>query len=1548
MSSSNWAAFPAEPAAFEYLVTATSGATLGRFSNFEDAAAYYKVLRGGGGYCLYEVAINPGNLPVDKAWWASSSCTPTPQYYSEMFAVIQRWVFGSAYVCPSNATAAGSSCTCNTGYSENSASNACIKNPDPQSETQSSAQAGMCTAKPILPATGEKLYTHSDFSDSNPHGLSLERTFRSRWSVSGAAGFSANPGLGTSWSHNHSTSLSIQSNAGSGGNAFVVVTALRLQEGNGSVRVFVPVSGTNQFKDSTGPSTITAGAAGTNSLPSGYTLNLSDDDSTWLFDAAGKLLTKTERNGWTTTYSYISAGNGAGQLASVTNAFGRSISFAYNAAGQLVSATMPDGQVISYTYDSAARLSAVSYPGNVSKTYLYEDSRWPQSVTGIVDERGIRLATVVYDAQGRAVESGYAGGADNYKVSYPSTTNWTSAQITDPLGTSRTYNYGTTLGKLTVTGADKPSGSGGSDAASRVQNANGLIDSETDFAGVLTMYTWDSTRRLPLSTTQAAGRPEALTTSTQWHPTWRLPTKLTEPGKTTDTSYDTRGNVLSQTETDTTGGPSNGQTRTWAWTYTANNLVATQTDPMGKVWSFAYNPQGQRTSATNPLGQTTSYAYDTAGRLSSQTEPGANGTSLVTTYAYDLRGRLTQVSAGGETTAYSYTASGQLASVTQPNGYVVSYTYDAAQRLTAASDNRGNSTSYTLDGMGNRTLEQLKDPGGNIAWATSRTISGLNRVSAVANGQGNSTQYGYDVNGQATSQTDPLSHTTSQTLDGLRRPVTTTLADNSNTQTSWTALGELASAKDPKGITTGYVRNAWGEVLSETSPDSGTQSYTRDAAGYVASKTDALGKTTSYQRDALGRPTTVTLSDGKTQALAYDAAGNLTQITDPSGSTGYSYNVLSRLVSKTQTVNDNPANPSSYTTGYAYHPGGTLAQVSYPSGLKVFYRLGTGSQIGLITHIDVQEPGKNQPVQAFVRNLAYTALNQPKSWNWSCVTGTPTCDSANRSFDASGRMTGNEFAGYQYDAAGRITAITQNLWALQEATTDASGNVTPASTYPVSISWSAGYDSRDRLTSFTRPGAATQYSYDPNSNRLSAQDTTTSDTDLDGDFDSADLQRTNAQALTIAQDSNRLLGWSQTNTTRRLNAKGNPVTSTSSTQISYGLDTAGNLTSDGLRQFSYDPSNRLSQVQVGDDDEASKVSYLHNALGQRVFKSEPQVAQTAPNEQELGSDFIAWLKKNFGWLFAKAQQNATLGQSFVYGDGPLNSYNLLGEYGNGGTKSAGRIEYLYLPTESGQAQLIGLYKGGRFYAVHTDHLGTPRQITDDTNKVVWQWAYSAFGENKPTGVLKATTNPKQAITNQPVLLKATAPTLATNLRFPGQYWDDEAKLSYNTFRSYQPSQGRYSQPDPIGQAGGWNRFGYVEGNPLGAIDPEGLQTRGNVTPGGPGANLRWPSLGPEPRQVVGPYSTTTQSQTVNGINQSRGRMGNYSGNLLDYFARNANGPINSSTTRDGAIRFETTLPNGTRLQYREGPNGPRVDIFPPGGTSETMHAPSPIGGMCLR
>jgi RHS repeat-associated protein len=325
---------------------------------------------------------------------------------------------------------------------------------------------------------------------------------------------------------------------------------------------------------------------------------------------------------------------------------------------------------------------------------------------------------------------------------------------------------------------------------------------------------------------------------------------------------------------------------------------------------------------------------------------------------------------------------------------------------------------------------------------------------------------------------------------------------------------------------------------------------------------------------------------------------------------------------------------------------------------------------------------------------------------------------------------------------------------------------------------------------------------------------------LDLDFAKPDMSQATTQALTVDATSNRLLGFSQRVTTHQA-GKADAVMSAN---VNYSVDENGAMTSDGLRTFEYDAANRMDKVRLMKGGEAASVTYLHNGLGQRVFKSEVTADQKLPRAKTLGAGFVAWLKANFQWMYAQAQADASVGAAYSYADGQLPKWALLGEYDNGSANGTGRTEYVWLPTDSG-AMPIGLYRGGKFYAIHADLLGTPRVMTSETNTPMWQWPYSAFGSNRPTGVLQATAKPKLAITNQPVLLKATAaPEL--NLGIAGWYGDEETGTFYNTLRdAIDPITGRYRQPDPSGLDGGANRFLYGNGNPLMFTDPEGLMGR---------------------------------------------------------------------------------------------------------------------------
>ena len=266
--------------------------------------------------------------------------------------------------------------------------------------------------------------------------------------------------------------------------------------------------------------------------------------------------------------------------------------------------------------------------------------------------------------------------------------------------------------------------------------------------------------------------------------------------------------------------------------------------------------------------------------------------------------------------------------------------------------------------------------------------------------------------------------------------------------------------------------------------------------------------------------------------------------------------------------------------------------------------------------------------------------------------------------------------------------------------------------------------------------------------------------------------------------------------------------------VQYGLSANGELLDDGLRRYRYDPDGRLAAVTTGADDTAPTTRYAHNALGQRTFKTEPQYSPVQGDEADPG--FWQSLLDFFAQLWSPATTaTEKLGRTSLYDP----QGTLLGDYGNGGASTSGTTEYIYLPTPNGPVPIVALIKGAK-HAIHADHLNTPRKLTRAGNRVVWQWAYSAFGEEAPTLGADRYTNPETT----PGAGTTTIPRVEFNLRYPGQYFDREANLSYNYHRSYDARTGRYTQADPIGLEGGWNRFAYVEGNPLGLVDPEGLQS----------------------------------------------------------------------------------------------------------------------------
>jgi RHS repeat-associated protein len=708
--------------------------------------------------------------------------------------------------------------------------------------------------------------------------------------------------------------------------------------------------------------------------------------------------------------------------------------------------------------------------------------------------------------------------------------------------------------------------------------------------------------------------------------------------------------------------------------------------------------------------------------------------------------------------------------VSLPTGLVLTYSYDAAHRLTGWSNNRGESGLYTLDGMGNRTAEQIKDSAGTVAWNAARTINAINRLSAQTEGPNQASSFGYDANGELITQTNGLNQSTQYGLDSLRRIKAVSDATSATATLQYNALDAVTEAKDFKGVTTTYARDAQGNATAESSADTGPASTQYDALGLPSQITDALGQATTISRDALGRPTSLVFADGKTTTLRYDLSANskgyLSEILDRSGTTEYTRDGFGRVTLKKQTL----ANGSVQQVSYSYNPNGTLASIGYPNngGLLTHSYDATGRLTGLSLN--------GNPL---VTGIAWNPLGQPTAWTWAFAS--PSL-AASRSYDTAGRMTATEFSSYVYDAAGRITSLTQNLYAPGD--TDPTHSTIGAS----DVTWTVGYNAVGRITAFNATGSTAGFGYDANGNRSS------STREVNG--------QSTSRSYTVGASSNRLTGFIQS------------INGASTTSVTYGYNANGDLVSDGLRSYTYDAEGRLAAATTGATDVSPTTRYAHNALGQRVFKTEPLYPPGPGDEADPGfmQSLIAFFTKLWSPSTTQAEQ---LGYAYTYDE----NGTLISEMGSGGANSAGQASYIYLPTANGPMPIATVINGAT-YAVHSDHLNTPRKLSNDNGQPVWQWSYSAFGEDKPTIARNRFAN--LDITPNPGTTSVSE--VKFNLRYPGQYADEESGLFYNYFRNYDARTGRYSQPDPIGLAGGWNRFGYVDANPLIYTDPLGLQS----------------------------------------------------------------------------------------------------------------------------
>lgn len=904
-----------------------------------------------------------------------------------------------------------------------------------------------------------------------------------------------------------------------------------------------------------------------------------DRDEFESYDAQGKLQSIHDRRGLPLTFAY----DAIGRLTTITDAYGRSITRTYDSNNRVQTLIQPDGDTITFAYDNADNLIGITWPDAKTRTYHYEDPAFPNNLTGITDENGIRFATYGYDSTGRAILTEHVGGVQRATLSYGPT----STTVTDALGTQRVRTLQTVNYVIRGTGSSQPAGTGCGPASSvQTYDANGNIATQTDFNGNVTSYTYKRSRNLEIQRVEASGKPESRTISTQWHSNWRLPVKVAVPKKITTYVYNGDGGVFCAPSTATVPAMAGGTTpigvlcekseqptsdangsagfaataagtpRAWRWTYDQYGKVLTADGPRtdaADVTAYTYyaagdpdlGKSGNLASITNALGQVTQVtAYDARGRPLIVIDPNGVATQL----QFDTRGRLTGRNVGGESTAYTYDDAGQLTRVTLPDGSYLAYTYDAAHRLTGLADALGNQIVYTLDGLGNRTREEVRDPTGELVRLKQRIFDPLSRLATELGAQNQTlADYTYDANGNQTGISTPGAsgqRTTTQSFDALNRIVQVLDPLSGVTRYTYDGQDRTVEVADPRSLVTRYTIDGLGNTSQESSPDTGTTARTFDAAGNVLARTDAKGQVSGYQYDVLNRLVQTTHADGSSESYIWDlganGVGRLGRIEqrDASGALvltiQYAYDALGRRTQEARTLAG-----KTYTTAYHY-ANGRLVGLTYPSGRRLDYTLNAAGQP---TQVQLTDLDGNVKVIASV--ISYAPFGAVKGLTNGAG------QELTWSEDGDGRPRGYSIGGQtwqiSYDAGSRI-AWQSNL-----------GNAEQTATY--------AYDDLDRLTQAVLPTTTYGYSYDADGNRT------------------AQTSGAASRTYTYGATSNRLLGLS-----------GSPPKT-------YSHDANGSLTADGSgTTYAYDARGRLVQSTSA----AGTTTYQIDPLGQRVRKTNAQ------------------------------------------------------------------------------------------------------------------------------------------------------------------------------------------------------------------------------------------------------------------------------------------------------------------------------------------------------
>ncbi|ENX63357.1 MULTISPECIES: RHS repeat-associated core domain-containing protein [Acinetobacter] len=772
-------------------------------------------------------------------------------------------------------------------------------------------------------------------------------------------------------------------------------------------------------------------------------------------------------------------------------------------------------------------------------------------------------------------------------------------------------------------------------------------------------------------------------------------------------------------------------------------------------------------------------------------------------YSRDGEKRITrQIDFEGRETQQEYNDQGQLAKIVQPNGGVIRFAYDEQGNLTETKDPEGNIWKREYDTQGNVSKEI--NPLGHV---TQYKYNSNNQVVEVVDAKGGIKKIQYNDQGQMLSYTDCSGKSSTWEYDEEGDLSAQQAANEQKVQYLYSMQGkdkgQLQAIVYPDGLKELFEHDQEGRLLNHTDTNGLITQYQYNTVGLLEQRIDANQHRVGYQWDKQGRIQKLINQnqaeyqfnynkfgqlvreqafDGEEKHYSYSENGLLFQIRQPNILTEFSYYDDGQIASKTYT---HLHTHQSQTEQFEYNLNQQLSSASNAESQVQLYR--------------------NQLGQLVREHQHYKMLNLTAVLR------------------------------YEYDELGHLVKTIRPDGQQQTNLSYGSGHIYGIAFNQQDVVSFQRDDLHRETVRFLANGLVQSKHYNDVGLLISQQ--------IEPEQESSDRLRYQAHRH-YQYDKNYLLTQVEDSRLGQLNYQYDPIGRLISTQSqhkneSFKFDPAGNLV-DPINQTTHAKNNLIKQYQgkhyqydvqgnVIETTQNGKVLKLtwdnHNRLIQsnlngNVTQYGYDVFGRRLYKKSSNQDFTL-----FGWdgdlMIWESSQNSSHPESsytkhYVY---EPDSFVPLMQAGYQGfiqlIETPDYSEYLNKPysvykdpiwSSDTRKNRVALEQT-TFY--HCDQVGTPQTLSNAAGECVWEITHDTWGT---------------ALEIQ--MLNKDNPFEQSNLRFQGQYYDNETGLHYNRYRYYEPYSARYMSKDPIGLFGGYNTSAYVN-DPTQWVDPMGLMAEKN-------------------------------------------------------------------------------------------------------------------------